>query len=303
MSIFSGKNQRLASIQAMMQSQQTEGEIAKLLQGAQATGTDALTQGREGALQELKQGADNGIAAINAGEPLSLDALRQGAASAKGYFQPYATTGGAAFGQAADAAGVNGPEGSDRATSAFRASPGYQYRVDQALDQVARKASATGALASGNTLTALQDRAGNEADQEFGTYYGRLNDIGRVGYDASGRMASIDSDLGKGEAGIYSGDAAARAGLYSGAGQSSANAYTGTGQGLASLSASLAGSGANALSHEGDQMIQGINSAYKAGDDASKNAWGLGMGLAGLASSLGGAYLGGPKSFLVKQGA
>jgi hypothetical protein len=231
---------------------------------------------------------------------------------------------------------VNGAEGSDRATANFRASPGYQYTVDQALDGVMRKASATGQLASGNTDAALLDRAHNLADQEYNTYTGRLSDIGHTGYSAAGSMASLDKgigdlgvaqgretagifdangarraslygDAGKATAGVYSGDAAARAGLedsfgkgtatvYGNTGATKAGIYSGTGSSLANLDLGLASSGVAALGRTGQQMIDASNSAFRAGDDASKNAWGLGMGLAGLRASLGGAYLGGGRT-------
>jgi hypothetical protein len=359
MSIFSGSDGRQAAMQAMLQAQQTQAAIDQLLKGAQATGTTALTEGRDSALgaitaaqplslaalgtgrndaleqidageslslPALTEGRDYALGAIDSGEGRSLDALGQGAANAKSYFQPYATTGGAAFSQAADAAGVNGAEGHDRAVASFRTSPGYDKTVDMALDGVMRKASATGQLASGNTDAELLTRAHDLADQEYGTYYGRLNDLGRVGYDAAGRMSALDSGLGKDQAGlidanskaratvgqtygtqgagIYDANAKARAGIetglgtsaagvYGDTGRSEASIYGGTGSSLASLGASLAGSGANALSHEGDQLISATNAAYKAGDDADKNAWGLGMGLANIGGSVLGSWLGG----------
>lgn len=49
----------------------------------------------------------------------------------------------------------------------YQASPGYAYQVDQALKGALASSSATGALQSGATLKALEDRASNLANQDF----------------------------------------------------------------------------------------------------------------------------------------
>lgn len=104
------------------------------------------------------------------------------AALLDGYEDQYGTTFDAATAQAglgagmyANAVGLNGPEGNAAAAAAFQASPGYQWSVDQAMQQMLRGASASGMLASGNTLAAATELGANLANQEFGAWTGALS--------------------------------------------------------------------------------------------------------------------------------
>lgn len=81
----------------------------------------------------------------------------------------------------ANALGLNGQSGTDAAKSAFQAGPGYQWNVDQALDQTNRRANASGMQMSGNTLAALQDRASNLADQSYQGWLGNLGSYNQQG--------------------------------------------------------------------------------------------------------------------------
>lgn len=187
--------------------------------------------------------------------------------NARDLYAPYATTGGAAFGQLADASGVNGAEGSARAAAAFRASPGYEWSRDQALEGVARKASATGSLGSGNTLTALQDRAANLADQEYGTYTGRLMNLAQVGYNATGQQAALTKgigDLGANEGTAVAGLIADDANRRIGAGNVYTNALSGA-------------FGANAAGNSAALLARG-----RAQDQGGANLVGTMVNLAGL---------------------
>lgn len=254
--LFSGSNGRKAALQQYLMSQQTQQAINNALMGSQSQALDA----------------------INAGEPLALDALHTGYDTATGQYDaaralydPYIPQGRAAWDMLGNATGLNGQAGYDTATAAFRASPGYQYRVDQALDGVNRHAAAAGVAASGNTLAALSDRAGHEADQEYGNWYDRVNGLSQTGYDATGKQAAITTgrgDLatgyGQAQAGVYGGDAAARAGIYSN-----------TGTALA-----------NSLSNTGQQQMQSAQNAYKAGDEANKNTWNALLGIGKTATDL-----------------
>jgi hypothetical protein len=119
-----------------------------LLQANQTAGTNTLQQGQNSAVGALDKSA--------------------------GLYGGLADKYGGATTLGLDALGVNGPGGNDRATAAFRSSPGYDYRVGQALDQTKRTAAASGMDVSGNTLAALSDRAGNMADQDYQTWLSNL---------------------------------------------------------------------------------------------------------------------------------
>jgi hypothetical protein len=205
-SIFSGKAGRNAAIWT-----------ADYLEKSQKKIDDAIKAG------ETKQ-----IGAIDTGEGTTLKQLESGFKGARNAyraarksFSPYVQTGQKAFGQYADATGVNGQEGYDRSEGNFRASPGYEWQVDQATDAVARKASATGSLASGNTMTEIQDRASHLADQEWDDYLDRLEGVSQVGYDATGKQAGITTAIGdlwtqrgKDKASVYDSNAKSRAAIY-----------------------------------------------------------------------------------------
>jgi hypothetical protein len=67
----------------------------------------------------------------------------------------------------ANALGVNGPAGTDAATAAFRASPGYQYSLEQGSTNLERERNKLGTLASGGTEADLTRLGIGTADQEF----------------------------------------------------------------------------------------------------------------------------------------
>lgn len=75
----------------------------------------------------------------------------------------------------ADALGINGAGGNERATGAFQTGPGYQFQMDQGLQALNRSASAAGMLPSGNTLLAATDYGQGVANQEYGNWLGRLS--------------------------------------------------------------------------------------------------------------------------------
>lgn len=132
-----------------------------------------------------------------------------------------------------DALGANGPEGQARATGTFQAGPGYQWNVDQALDQTARKGAASGMLMGGNTLTALQDRAGNLANQEYQNWLGNLR--ATIAPEVTGVTGAAGSDAAL--AGLYQTDAGNRIGVGQTATRGTTDATT---QGA---NAEMAGSG------------------------------------------------------------
>lgn len=142
---------------------------------------------------------------INQGEAKSADYLTQAA----GQFQPWQNTGTQANTMVANALGLNGAEGNAAATSAFQTSPGYDFNLNQQLQAAERGASAGGMLASGNLLTALQDRASGVANQEYGSWLDRLIGQSGQGLDAARNTASGLTNLG----GLYQDTTGQRLGL------------------------------------------------------------------------------------------
>lgn len=212
----------------------------------------------------IGQGEAKSVGAIGTGTKSAISSLQNSYNDAIGYYSPYATTGANAFNQYADATGVNGQTGYDRAVGNFHASPGYQYQVDQASDQVARQASALGTLGSGNTMAAISDRAQNLADQDYGSYLDRLNGIGQMGYNATGQQAGLRSQQGS----------------------AIANAKTNKMSLLNGVYQNSTGLGVNSLANTGNQIAQLGYNGMMAGQQAAATRMNFGLGALGTGLNL-----------------
>jgi hypothetical protein len=213
---------------------------------------DSAREAAEANQARLAASKTAGLGYLDAGKTGALGALT----TAGDTYRPLTQKYGAATTLGLDALGVNGPEGNTRATQAFQAGPGYNWMVDQSLEGVARKANALGMGAGGNTLAALSDRAGNLANQEYGSWLDRLG--GYVSPELSATAGVAGAEAGK--APVYMNDANQRVGLES-----------------------------NITQGMNSQETQAAN-AEMAG---SKNLWGLGLGLAqlGVGAATGGTSL------------
>lgn len=60
---------------------------------------------------------------------------------------------------------------------AYQQSPGYQYAMDQAMNQVQNGASARGMLESGAVLKSMQQTASGLAQQDYGNWWNRQNQL------------------------------------------------------------------------------------------------------------------------------
>lgn len=204
---------------------------------------------------------------IRDGEGRALDTLGMGYDQARGqygsaleYFEPWAAAGRNALGMQTDGLGLNGQAGSDAAFSAFEATPGRQYEIDTAADAVARRASAMGMLGSGNAMTAISDRAQNEANRQYGSWLDRVGDVSKTGLVAAGQQ----SGLVKGQGDLFANEGLAKAGVISGA-------------------TSLEAANQQNL---GNTILGLGQNAFKAGQDAATNRTNFGMGLGSTALSL-----------------
>jgi hypothetical protein len=218
---------------------------------------DSANKAAEANKKLLQDNLASGRADLTAGQTGALGALDTSA----GLYGELAKKYGGATSLALDALGVNGADGNTRAAQAFQAGPGYQFAVDQALDAINRKAAATGVAAGGNTLAALSDRAGNMANQEYGSWLDRLNGYVSPELSATGGQA--------------------------GAIGAKAPVYTTTASNLANL-------GTNTTNGLTNQNTQAANAEMQ----GSSNLWGLGLNLAKLGVSAATGGLGGGTSLL-----
>lgn len=213
----------------------------------------------------LQQNKMEGTNTYQQGQTGAIDALK----TAGGYYAPLAQKYGGATGLALDALGVNGQEGNARATGAFQAGPGYQWAVNQALDQTNRAANRNGMLVSGNTLAALSDRSQNMANQEYGSWVDRLR-----GFTNPELLAAT------GQSDAYT----RMAPVYTGTANSIANLGTNTANNIVGL-------GTNTMNGINQQNTQAANAEMQ----GSANLWGFGLNAAkalmpggSLLSNLGG---------------
>jgi len=205
----------------------------------------------------------------------SLNDLGSGVSNALPYYQkaidlyqPYATAGLNGYNLYADSTGANGQTGYDNAVSSFRASPGYQYQVDQASDAVARKQSALGMLGSGNTQTAIADRAQNLADQDYKNWQSNLQTLGNMGLQATGQQANLTQGMGD----LYNGLGQNQASLRMGAANTMVGNNTNFMNTLSNLGQSASKAGQDALANNlnfglgvGSTLFSGLNSLSKLG--------------------------------------
>ncbi|BCJ90363.1 hypothetical protein IZ6_10980 [Terrihabitans soli] len=154
---------------------------------------------------EIDALGNRGFGYINEGEDRSQAALNEAAR----LYDPYANTGTQAGNMYANATGLNGAAGSDAARAAFRAGPGYDFQVDEAMRGAERAASAGGMLASGNLMAEMLARGQNLANQEYGGWLDRLSNQAGQGLQAAQGKSGMLNNL----ANIYQQTTGQRLGL------------------------------------------------------------------------------------------
>lgn len=89
------------------------------------------------------------------------------------------------------AAGVGALNRLQDPQNSFQASPGYSYALDQSQQAIERARSATGGLASGNTLAALQQNAIGLANQDYGNWWNQQSGLAGIGQNATNNLAQF----------------------------------------------------------------------------------------------------------------
>jgi len=166
----------------------------------------------------------------------------------------------------ADALGLNGPEGSARATQAFQANPGYQFQLQQGLNAANAKAVATGMGASGNNLIDLNNYAQGQANQGWGSYIDRLNPYLGARAGAASGIAGVNTGLGNALNQSYMGQGNAAYGADTSIGKAQAGGdmagYNASGN-LIGAGLGLAGDAAKIFGGGGGGMAKGLFDMFK----------------------------------------
>jgi hypothetical protein len=250
------------------------------LGGAQTGGVSALTGGQAGALGALGTGLSGQLDAYNAALARAIPAAA-GIGAAYAPVSNLAGSYGAPVNLALGALGAQGPDAQAAARSAFTASPGYQFQVNEATRAAENAAAATGTLGSGNTLDAIRSRAQGFASQDYNSWLNNLlgftNPQLQATTTAAGGQAQGASALtnllqnwGTQTGGAYGAYGPAAAGVYSGTGSQVANLLSTLGQGQAGVYTGGASDISNVLGNVLGANTQGIQN-YTSADIAANN--------------------------------
>lgn len=112
-------------------------------------------------------------------------------------------------------------------TDILRSTPGYQYRMQEALGAVNSGAAVRGLYRSGAAMKALQDRAYNVADQGFNTHLAQVTNVANRGMGAKSSMAGVSQNYGNASNGIAQNNANAQSNNAIFQGQNFANTLQG----------------------------------------------------------------------------
>jgi hypothetical protein len=91
---------------------------------------------------------------------------------------------------------LNGPQGNQSATQSFWNNPAISASINAGAQNVNRNAAATGQLASGNTLNALQQQAHQTASGGWNNYVSALQPFLSASNAAAGGIANVNTGLG-----------------------------------------------------------------------------------------------------------
>jgi hypothetical protein len=149
------------------------------------------------------EGAEKGIAERDAklrgGEKIYRDETGKAAGyydEAQKWFDPSYETANKGNADYADAAGLNGPEGTARANAKFRATPGFQGSLDEAANQEARLGALLGRGGSTNTSIGVNTALTNQLNKFWGDYTGRLAPYMQQAPQIAGQRAGISTGKG-----------------------------------------------------------------------------------------------------------
>ncbi|MFO1126470.1 MAG: hypothetical protein U1E25_15090 [Methylocystis sp.] len=126
------------------------------------------------------------------------------------YYDPFTKAYGGAPQLVADAYGLGGSAGTQRARDAFTTSPGYGFSFDEGLKALDRSAAARGMLGSGNQQQDLLKFGQGIANQEYGKWLTGLGGIADAAFGAAqgqtgrqGTLAGLDMQNGQGQANLW----------------------------------------------------------------------------------------------------
>lgn len=293
-SVFSGTAGRNASIAQAGILQTGANQAYDWLDQGQNNALSSLAGGYNTARSDIQRDTGGALSALGTGYNGAMNSLQGAYGQAQGYYAPLASTANRGYDLYADATGVNGADGNSRAQQAFQAGPGYQWQQSQAADQAARSAAGAGITASGNTLAAINDRASQLANQEYGNWTNRLQGWQSLAPQLAQQQAGLATNYGNQSAAMQYGYGQDQGNLISGQGRSLASLAQGYGTGQAGIYQGTAATKAGDAINVADQMGNIVSGGMMAGQQAAANRLNAGMALGNLAASGLGSLFGAP---------
>ena len=153
-------------------------------------GGDAAKDAAQRQINALQAGRTAARGDINTGQAQATATFGQGAAPLQ---QNYATTSAGAE-QLAKLLGIGGTSGDIQATLAKI--PGYQFTINQGIENIDRNQAAKGALNSGNTDVAIADYVNGKAQQNYQDYVGDLLPFLTGSINTGGQLSGLYQNLG-----------------------------------------------------------------------------------------------------------
>lgn len=154
------------------------------------------TGDQEAAAASQKQGLTQGYNALAGQFDQGRNALTTSLANSVAPFQTNLAVGQAGQGAYADATGANGAAGNTRAVNNFQAGPGYQFNMQQMLDNLLRGQEATGQANSGATNADILTQAHGLADKGWQDYIKNLSPFLNSSNAAAGGIAQANQNAG-----------------------------------------------------------------------------------------------------------
>lgn len=144
-----------------------------------------------GAAKAAKKGAAAQVAGLQqaSGQVSAQQGQNQAA------YAPFVNQGLAGLDLYGNALGLGGLDGQAQAQRTFQSSPGYQFQMDQGVQALDRSAAAQGGLLSGGAAKALTGFGQGLANQDYGQWLDRLNNVGQQGQQAVGQQQVLNSGL------------------------------------------------------------------------------------------------------------
>lgn len=242
------------------------GTTAALI-GAAVIGAGASVAAGSMGASAAKSASNTQAAAADRATQLQSDIYQQNRADSA----PWRETGSNALKMLADAIGVNGPEGTASATSAFQKGPGYDFAFNEGQRAVDRGMAAKGSVQSG-ARTKAQTRFGQgTANQEFSGWINKLGVLAGVGQTANAQQQQGAQAYAANTGNLMQDAAAARASGYVG----SANAWSGATNNLSRLAGSLVPQPSNVINNYSNSGGGMFNGGYLAPFDSSAAAMGF----------------------------